>query len=79
MIYQKQTPIPQFKAHRYINRFEYMFIFSKGIPNRGEMLTEPTKCAGRIDRNYREQVTPHEIHKGKEIKIIKKNKKRTNI
>jgi site-specific DNA-methyltransferase (adenine-specific) len=79
MIYQKQSPIPQFKTHRYTNAFEYMFVFSKGKPIKGKLLTEPTKQAGRIDRNYRGQVTPDEKYVGKPIKIIKKEKVRTNI
>ena len=79
MIYQKQTPIPQFKSHRYTNSFEYMFIFSKGIPNRGKMLTEPTKQEGRVDKNYRGQVTADEKYVGKDVKVIKSTKKKSNI
>lgn len=79
MIYQKQTPIPQFKSHRYTNSFEYMFVFSKGTPNKGIILTEPTKQKGRIDRNYRGQVTADEVYVGKDIKIIKDTKKKTNV
>jgi DNA modification methylase len=79
MIYQKETPIPQFKVHRYTNSFEYMFIFSKGKPTRGALITEPTKQKGRIDRNYRGQVTADEVYVGKDIKIIKDQKKLTNI
>lgn len=79
MIYQKQTPIPQFKSHRYTSSFEYMFIFSKDTPKRGTMLTEPTKQKGRIDKNYRGQVTANESYIGKQIKIIKDIKKKTNI
>lgn len=79
MIYQKQTPIPQFSSHRYTSSFEYMFIFSKGTPNRGTMLTEPTKQRGRIDHNYRGQVTADEVYVGKDIKIVKETKKKTNV
>ncbi len=79
MIYQKQTPIPQFKSHRYTGSFEYMFIFSKSIPKRGRLLTEPTKQKGRVDKNYRGQVTADEQYVGKQIKTIKPTKKRSNI
>jgi len=79
MIYQKQNPIPQFKTHRYTNAFEYMFVFSKGRPKKGRLLTEPTKQAGRVDRNYRGQVTADEVYVGKTIKVVKKEKIRTNI
>lgn len=79
MIYQKETPIPQFKSHRYTNSFEYMFVFSKGTPKKGKMIEVATKCEGRIDRNYRGQVDANENYIGKDIKIIKKTKLKTNI
>lgn len=79
MIYQKETPIPQFKTHRYTNSFEYMFVLSKGKPKRGQLLEVPTKCEGRIDRNYRGQVTADEVYIGKNKKVIKGTKLKTNI
>lgn len=79
MIYQKQTPIPQFKAHRYTNSFEYMFIFSKGLPQKGSLIEVPTKCNGRIDKNYRGQVNSDEKYIGKELKVIKGTKLKINI
>lgn len=79
MIYQKQNPMPQFKSHRYTNCFEYMFIFSKGKPCRGEMLYESTKCEGRVDFNYRGQVDKNDNYIGKDKKIIKDRKLKTNI
>ncbi|OCR05777.1 DNA-methyltransferase [Helicobacter pullorum] len=79
MIYQKQTPIPQFKTHRYTNAFEYMFVFSKGKPLKGKLIEVPTKCSGRIDVNYRGQVTANEKYIGKKIKMIKNTKIKSNI
>ncbi len=79
MIYEKQTPMPQFKSHRYTNAFEYMFIFSKGKPVKGNMLTEPTKLAGRVDKNYRGQVDKNDKYVGCEKKVIKEEKIRRNI
>ncbi|MGJ0148400.1 DNA-methyltransferase [Campylobacter lari] len=79
MIYQKENPIPQFKSHRYTNSFEYMFIFSKGTPNKGKLIEIPTKCAGRVDLNYRGQVTADEIYVGKSKKVIKETKLKSNI
>jgi site-specific DNA-methyltransferase (adenine-specific) len=32
MIWEKTNPMPQVKQPRYSNCFEYMFVFSKGIP-----------------------------------------------
>lgn len=79
MIYEKQTPIPQFKSHRYTSSFEYMFVFSKGKPLKGNILTEPTKSAGRVDKNYRGQVDKNDNYVGQKIKVIKKEKIRKNI
>lgn len=79
MIYQKETPMPQFKSHRYTNCFEYMFVFSKGKPKRGVILEEPTKCEGRIDLNYRGQVDKNDKYVGKSRKVIKKTKIKNNI
>lgn len=79
MIYQKSTPIPQFKAHRYTGAFEYMFVFSKGKPQRGNLLELPTKQAGRVDKNYRGQVRADGVYVGREKKVVKDSKLRTNI
>lgn len=79
MIYQKSTPIPQFKAHRYTGAFEYMFVFSKGRPQKGCLLELPTKQAGRIDINYRGQVRPDGVYVGREKKVVKNSKLRTNV
>ena len=79
MIYQKQTPIPQFKSRRYTSSFEYMFVLSKGKPTKGTMLEVPSKQAGRIDLNYRGQVRADGVYVGCEKKVVKKSKLRTNI
>ena len=79
MIYQKESPIPQFKSHRYTSSFEYMFIFSKGKPTRGKLIEVPTKLSGRVDINYRGQVTADEIYIGKDKKVIKEKKLKNNI
>lgn len=79
MIYQKETPIPQFKSHRYTNSFEYMFVFSRGKPTKGTLLEVKTKCGGRVDKNYRGQVTSDDKYIGKDVKVIKDSKLRANI
>lgn len=79
MIYQKKTPIPQFKRGRYTNSFEYMFVLSKKKPKKTNLITEPTKSYGRVDLNYRGQVTANDIYIGKEKKIVKKTKIKSNI
>ena len=78
MIYQKENPIPQFKSHRYTNSFEYMFVFSKGKPKRGQLIEIPTRSNGRVDLNYRGQVTADDVYVGKDKKIVKELKLKTN-
>lgn len=47
MIYAKTNPIPQ-NHNRYEQSFEYMFVFSKGKPNKFNPILESTKNAGKI-------------------------------
>jgi site-specific DNA-methyltransferase (adenine-specific) len=47
MIWQKTNPLPQVKQPRYNQVFEYMFIFSKGIPKTFNPIMVPCKCAGQ--------------------------------
>ncbi len=79
MIYQKQTPIPQFKSGRYTGAFEFMFVFAKGKPKTTNLITEPTKCGGRVDTNYRGQVTADERYVGRETKTVKAEKLKSNV
>lgn len=79
MIYQKANPIPQAQAHRYTNSFEFMFVFSKGKPCKGQLIKVPTKSAGRIDINYRGQVNADGEYKSCPQKCVKKEKLKTNI
>jgi site-specific DNA-methyltransferase (adenine-specific) len=46
MIFQKLNPIPQIYRKRYRNDFEYMFVFSKGVPKTHNAIMEPCKHAG---------------------------------
>jgi DNA modification methylase len=47
MIYAKNNPLP--KTHRrYEQAFEYMFVFSKGVPETFNPILEPCKYAGNI-------------------------------
>lgn len=47
MIWQKLNPMPVVKQPRYNPVFEYMFVFSKGLPKTFNPLMEPCKCAGQ--------------------------------
>lgn len=42
MIFEKKNPLPTDKTYRYLQCFEYMFVFSKGNPKTFKPLTEPT-------------------------------------
>ena len=44
----KTNPMPQVKQPRYSNCFEYMFVFSKGMPKTFNPIMEPCKCAGQL-------------------------------
>ena len=79
MIYQKQTPIPQFKSGRYTGAFEFMLVLAKGRPKTTNLITEPTKCGGRVDTNYRGQVTADERYVGRETKTVKAEKLKSNV
>lgn len=46
MIWQKANPLPQVKQPRYNQVFEYMFVFSKGVPQTFNPIMVPCKCAG---------------------------------
>lgn len=48
MIYFKQNPI-QLNARRYEQMFEYMFVFSKGVPASVNLIKERSKNAGKIN------------------------------
>jgi DNA modification methylase len=78
MIYLKEHPIPQVLSERYTNAFEYMFVFSKGKP-KCNYLRVPTKSSGRVDNNYRGQMTSSERYVGREKKTIKDTKIKTNV
>lgn len=47
MIWVKANPMPSFKAPRYNQSFEYMFVLSRGLPKTFNPLTEKCKTAGQ--------------------------------
>ena len=47
MIWKKTNPCPSIKQSRYNQVFEYMFVFSKGMPKTFNPLMVPCKCAGK--------------------------------
>lgn len=54
MIYYKNNPMPQ-TGNRYHQHFEYMFAFSKGVPQTFNPITEETKYRGLANMKNRGQ------------------------
>lgn len=48
MIWKKTNPMPKVKTKRFFDCFEYMFVFSKGVPNTFNPIMQPCKSAGKI-------------------------------
>lgn len=78
MIYAKTNPMPQQKLHkRYAQAFEYMFVFSKGLPAEFNPLMEPCKYAGSTNNvGFRQK---DGTIKRKKINHIKDEKIKSNI
>ena len=47
MIWEKTNPMPQCKQPRYADKFEYMFVFSKGKPKTFNPIMRQTKGGGK--------------------------------
>lgn len=47
MIWNKTNTLPQVRQPRYLQSFEYMFVFSKGKPKTFNAIMVPCKCAGQ--------------------------------
>lgn len=58
MIYAKDNPVPQMQR-RYVSRFEYMFVFSKGAPKTFNPIMEPCKRVGKV-KNWGRNIFPGE-------------------
>ncbi len=84
MIWQKTNPIPNdTRQNRYIQAYEYMFIFSKGKPRNCNYLIEKTKCGGKITNNT-SQIKPNgnsrdDRRVARRGMIVNEYKIRTNI
>lgn len=50
MIWNKPNPAPQARRKKYINSFEYMFIFSKGEPKTCNYLTTPCRLDDKKEK-----------------------------
>lgn len=73
MIWQKNSSIPQPQAKRYEQRFEYLFIFSKGTPETFNPITEKRKWddSRKVKSFHRNNKGEHKFNKFKENEMTK--------
>lgn len=76
MIYEKSNPMPN-AAKRYLQSFEYMFVFSKGAPQTFNPIMLPCKYAG-CGTSPRQWTENGEL-KGNGRRVISETKKASNI
>lgn len=76
MIWRKTNPLPGNRGSRYIDCFEYMFVFSKGTPEVFNVLTEPSKSAG-VKTSF--QYASGNKGQDKKETIVSKERPRWNI
>ncbi len=82
MIYYKDNPCPVGGKNRYIQSFEYMFVFSKGIPKTFNPLTEKRRNKHKDKRTERVKVfqrNPDGTFSKKYKKINQSDPKRRNV
>ena len=48
MIFNKTNPMPQIRQVRYLDSFEYIFCFTKGVPKTFNPILVPCKYAGQV-------------------------------
>ena len=79
MIYHKQNSVP-FTSNRYVPSFEYMFVFSKGIPKTFNPIRVPCKYAGHSDWSKPSNYTADGVlNKAKKEVVINDTKIKNNI
>ena len=77
MIWRKPNPMPHIKRTVYTPSFEYMFVFSKGKPKTTNILTEPTKYAGRLLKTH--TTNPESIRRKNTTTLTRDKKIRPNV
>lgn len=77
MIWRKPNPMPYVKQTVYTPSFEYMFVFSKGVPKTANMLREPTKYAGKLLKTH--TTNPESIRRKNTTVPTKDTKIRPNV
>ena len=63
MIWRKPNPLQCFKSTRYTPCFEYMFIFSKGVPKTFNPIMKKTKNGGKVFTSSLKQVNAGKIER----------------
>ena len=57
MIWSKTNPMPKVKTKRYFDKFEYMFIFSKGQPTTFNPIMQKCKSGGKVYDSTAKKIT----------------------
>jgi site-specific DNA-methyltransferase (adenine-specific) len=77
MIYSADRP-PR-KSNRYEQKFEYMFVWSKGTPSAINLLREPCKKAGRTRKGFSFRSGGDDLDRKQYTEFVAKDKIRGNI
>ena len=79
MIFAKNNPMPNAQQKRYSQGFEYMFVFSKGIPKTFNPIMEQCKYAGQYTFGNPSKWNVEGVLTTKGKRKISELKKKTNI
>lgn len=79
MIYQKNASPRDTRIPRYWQGFEYMFVFSKGKPNKLNFIREPCKTAGAKKKTYMRNPDGSMRDDRKVVSVVKPDKPRANV
>lgn len=80
MIWNKISPVPNdTRQNRYVNGFEYMFIFSKGKPNMCNYIRSKSKQAGNIRSGKQRKINGDRRIDFSKKSIVNNNKVVSNV
>jgi DNA modification methylase len=78
MIWSKKNPMPQVKTKRYFSKFEYMFVFSKGIPKTFNPIMIKTKMGGEVYNSTVKQISQDKVRVEKTF-VLNEERVKDNI
>ena len=78
MIWSKKNPMPQVKTKRYFSKFEYMFVFSKGIPKTFNPIMVETKMGGKVYDSTVKQISQDKVRVEKTF-VLNEQRVKDNI